>query len=261
MARWLTIFALLLVASTLGAPSASAQRAEIMTWKIDGETRGALVYAPSAKSADDKPAPLVLAFHGHGDDAENFQHVDLHRSWPEAIVVYLQGSPSPRDGYAGWQVEKGQDGDRDLRLVDAALTSLRSKFSVDNSRIYATGFSNGANFTYFLWAERPDVFAAFAAVAGRLRPSVQPRLPRPFLHIAGTRDEQIPFVDQLGAIETAKRVNGATGIGESCGDGCMLYGAPNGAPVMTWIHSGGHVYPASASARIATFFREHPGKK
>src|SRR5579872_132228 len=115
MRRW-TTFALGIV-GLLWAQSAAAQRPESMTWKIDGETRGALVYA-SAAQASRGPAPLVLAFHGHGDDAQNFQYTDLHRSWPEAIVVYFQGSPSPRDGYTGWQVEKGQDGDRDLRLVD-----------------------------------------------------------------------------------------------------------------------------------------------
>jgi polyhydroxybutyrate depolymerase len=256
MARRFTTFALMLVATTLWAQNAYPRRAEIMTWNIDGETRGAYVYAPTAKSASDK-APLVLSFHGHGDDAENFQTTELHRSWPEAIVVYLQGSPSPRDGYTGWQVEKGQDKDRDLRLVDTALASLRSRFSVDDARIYATGFSNGANFTFLLWAERPTVFAAFAVVAGRLRPSVEPKEPRPFLHIAGMTDAQIPLTDQLAAIETAKRANGATGKAESCGAGCTLFRA-SGAPVMTWIHSGGHVYPASASARIATFFREHP---
>jgi polyhydroxybutyrate depolymerase len=259
MSRRLTTFALMAVATTLWAQNASSQRAEIMTWKIDGETRGAYVYAPTAKSARDQ-APLVLAFHGHGDDVENYQSTDLHRSWPEAIVVYLQGAPSPRDGYTGWQVEKGQDGDRDLRLVDAALASLHSKFSVDDARIYATGFSNGANFTFLLWAERPTVFAAFATVAGRLRPSVEPKDPRPLLHIGGMNDQQIPFTDQLAAIETAKRVNGVTGKGESCGAGCSLFGASSGTPVMTWLHSGGHVFPASASARIATFFRDHPIK-
>ena len=39
---------------------------------------------------------------------------------------------------------------------------------MDETRIYATGFSNGAGFTYLLWAARPTVFAAFAPVAGRL---------------------------------------------------------------------------------------------
>ena len=247
-------------ALTLGAHTASAQRAEIKAWRLNGETRRAIVYSPSAKSAGGR-APLVFSFHGHGDNMQNFQHTDLHRAWREAIVVYFQGLPSRRDGLSGWQVEKGQDDDRDLALVDAALGSLREEFKVDDARIYSTGFSNGANFTYLLWAERPGVFAAFAPVAARLRPSVEPKQPKPILHIGGTEDAQILFADQRAAIEQAKSVNGVTGKGASCGTGCTLYDSPSGAPVMTWIHPGGHEYPESTSERIAKFFREHPRSK
>ena len=154
---------------------------------------------------------------------ESGLYTGLHRAWPEAIVVYFQGLPSSRDGLFGWQVEKRRDDDRDLRLVDAALASLRDTFEVDNARIYATGFSNGANFTYLLWAERPAVFAAFAPVAGRLRPSVQPTRPKPILHVGGVRDGQIRFTDQQDAIATAKRVDGVDGPGVSCGGGCTLF--------------------------------------
>ncbi|MEO8256007.1 MAG: PHB depolymerase family esterase [Acidobacteriota bacterium] len=235
-----------------------AQRAEVKAWRLNGETRRAIVYAPSAKTASGR-APLVLSFHGHGDNMQNFQHTDLHRAWPEAIVVYFQGLPS-RDGLAGWQVEKGQDDDRDLALVDAAITSLREEFKVDEARVYSTGFSNGANFTYLLWAERPGVFAAFAPVAARLRPSVKLMRPKPIVHIAGTGDAQIRYADQLAAIEAARRANGATGKGTGCGGGCTIYDSPSGAPVMTWIHPGGHEYPDSTSERIAKFFRQHPAR-
>ena len=250
-------FTLIAAATTLWAQTASA---EITTWKVDGETRRAIVYAPSANSAGGK-APLIFSFHGHGDNIQNFQYTDMHRAWPEAIVVYFQGLPSRRDGLSGWQVEKGQDDDRDLKLVDAALASLREQFKVDDARIYATGFSNGANFTYLLWAERPGVFAAYAPVAARLRPSVQPKRPRPLFHIAGTRDATIPFADQKDAIQTALHVDGVDGNGASCGSGCTIYGSPSPAPVMTWIHSGGHEYPDGTSERIAKFFREHQLKR
>jgi len=247
-------FTWIAVAITLWAHTASA---EIMTWKVDGDTRQAIVYLPSANSAGGK-APLVFSFHGHGDDMENFQYTGMHRAWPEAIVIYFQGLPSRRDGLAGWQVEKAQDDDRDLKLVDAALASLREKFRVDDARIYATGFSNGANFTYLLWAERPGVFAAYAPVAARLRPSVQPKQPKPLLHIAGIRDVTIPFADQKDAIEKALSVDGVAGKGASCGNGCTIYGSTSATPVMTWIHPGGHEYPNSTSERIAKFFRDHP---
>ena len=140
------------------------------------------------------------------------------------------------------------------------MTSLREKFNVDNRRIYATGFSNGANFTYLLWAERPAVFAAFAPVAARLRPSVQPPRSRPLFHIAGTEDTTIPFAEQEEAILTAARVDGVSSKGSSCGKGCTIYGSTSATPVMTWIHPGGHEYPVSTSERIAKFFRDHPLK-
>jgi polyhydroxybutyrate depolymerase len=244
-------FACLLL--TLSVRSVSA---ETVTWTIDGQKREALVFSPSASAASGK-LPLIFSFHGHGDDMENFQYTNLHRAWPDAIVVYFQGLPS-RDGLRGWQVVRGEDNDRDLKLVDAALASLRKKYNVDDSRIYATGFSNGAHFTYLLWAERPRVFAAYAPVAGRMRAGEQPSDPRPLFHVAGARDAQVAFADQKAAIESAIRVNGVGGIGKPCGDGCTLYGAGTQAPVMTWIHQGGHEYPQSTSGRIAAFFHDHP---
>ncbi len=121
--------------------------------------------------------------------------------------------------------------------------------------MYATGFSNGAGFTYLLWAERPGVFAAFAAVAGRLRPSVRPTTPKPVLHVAGARDGQVPLASQLETIDIVRRVNGVTAR-TSCGADCTLYQASDRPPVMTWVHPGGHEYPVTTEDRIAKFFRD-----
>lgn len=240
--------------ATLFATVASAQGGEYAGWKIDGQRRRAIVYAPAAASPSGK-APLILSFHGRGDDMGNFQYTGMHRAWPEAVVVYFQGLPSGRDRAAGWQVESGQDDDRDLKLVDAALTSLRAKFVIDDARVYAMGFSNGAAFTYLLWAARPQVFAAFAAVAGRLRPSVAPTAPKPLFHIVGEADRRA-FAGQREDVNTARRVNRVEGAGRSCGPGCSLFGGA--ADVMTWVHSGGHEYPDGTSERITAFLREHP---
>lgn len=243
------LIALFLVAS------GGAASAEVMAWNVEGDRREAIVYAPSASLQGNK-RPLVLAFHGRGDEIHSFQLTLLHRAWPEAIVVYFQGLEG-RGGLSGWQVERGQDNDRDLKLVDAALASLREKYRVDEDRIYATGFSNGAMFTYLLWAERSGLFAAFAPVAGRLRPSVQPQQPRPLFHVAGAGDMQVAFADQKDAMVTAVRVNGVRGATVPCGDGCTLYGPDTPAPVMTWIHPGGHTYPPGTSQRIVAFFEKH----
>ena len=233
-------------------PGVGDATAQVMRWQVDGDTRQAIVHAPASPGA--AGSPLVLSFHGFGDNAQNFQYTNLHVAWPEAIVVYFQGLPTRR-GLPGWQVEPGS-GNRDLALVDAALAALRERYDIDDDRIYATGYSNGGMFTYLLWAERPGVFAAYAPVAARLRPSVRPAEPRPVFHVAGERDRVVRFSDQEAAIAVAMDVNGvdaATG----CGAGCTVYGAGTAAPVMTWIHGGAHVYPRGTSERIASFLRQH----
>ncbi|MXY23856.1 MAG: esterase [Acidobacteria bacterium] len=230
------------------APPAAA---EVIRWQVDGRTREAIVYGPESPTAEG--APLVLVFHGFGDNMRNFQRANLHVAWPEAIVVYFQGLPTRR-GLPGWQGEPGA-ANRDLKLVDVALRSLRETHNIDDDRIYATGYSNGGMFTYLLWAERPGVFAAYAPVAARLRPSVRPSQPSPVFHVAGARDLVVDFADQEAAIAVAIEVNGVDAATE-CGAGCTVYGAGTAAPVMTWIHGGAHVYPRGTSERIVSFFRE-----
>jgi polyhydroxybutyrate depolymerase len=236
--------------------TAAAARAEVVTWKVDGETREAIVMAPARPPAGTK-VPVVLSFHGHGDDMQNFQYTNVHRAWPDAVVLYFQGLPS-RDGYRGWQVVKGEYNDRDLKLVDAALAWAHATYTVDDDRVYATGFSNGAMFTYLLWAERPAVFAAYGPVAGRIRDGVRISQPRPLIHVAGMRDQQVAFVDQDAAIKTALTVNGAGTTSTSCGRGCTTYGAATATPVVAWIHPGGHEYPDGTTERIVAFFHDHP---
>ena len=245
---------LALIVALVACGARVATAADLITWTVDGVKRDALIYVPS--SPPPGKLPLVFSFHGHGDDMENFQFVGLQDAWPDAIVVYFQGLPS-RDGYRGWQVEPGEYSDRDLKLVDAALAALKKKYDVDDSRIYATGFSNGAHFTYLLWATRPDVFAAYAPVAGRIRATAMPKEPRPLFHVGGARDAQVAFADQRAAMGVAMRVNGVEGKGKPCGDGCTLYGEGTAAPVMTWIHQGGHEYPRATSAKIVQFFHDH----
>ena len=237
----------------LSVGSATSASAQLMQWEVGGETREALVYVPDAAGSQG-PAPLVMSFHGFGDNMQNFRYTNIHETWPEAIVVYFQGLVR-RQGMLGWQVER-DDMDRDLTLVDVALSALRETYDIDDNRIYATGFSNGGMFTYLLWAERPGLFAAFAPVAARLPSSVRPTRPKPVFHVAGARDQVVRFADQQAAIEIARTVNGSRQPGP-CGDGCIVYGAGSSAPVMAWIHSGAHVYPRRTTEQIVAFFRDH----
>ena len=118
----------------LGANAASA---EVIRWQVDGQTREAIIYAPTA-SRGDKGVPLVLSFHGYGDNAQNFQHTGVHAAWADAVVVYFQGLET-RGGLPGWRVEPDNN-NRDLKLVDVALASLQERYNIDNDRIYAGSY-------------------------------------------------------------------------------------------------------------------------
>jgi polyhydroxybutyrate depolymerase len=254
----------LLAISVASAPWALAQTN--MTWTVDGVQRQALVFAPAPVPATNaQPVPLVFAFHGHGGTMQAAAQVmHLQTLWPAAVIVYPQGlkTPSqvdPQGNFPGWQVQAGQPGlnDRDLKFFDAMLATMRQKFPVDNSRVYATGFSNGAIFSYLLWAERGKALAAFGICAGKLDPAEHLTLPRAVVVIGGTNDNVLPFALQQQTIELDRQIDNATGPGQPCGPICTRYPSTSQTPVVTRIHSGGHIYPPWAGAAIVEFLKLH----
>ena len=133
---------------------------------------------------------------------------------------------------------------------------------MDENRIYATGFSNGGIFTYVLWGARGTAFAALAPVAGEKFPGVHLAVLIPLLQIAGERDENVPFQQQLESIAIARA-------------GRMVIANPvvpaniapptipvdNSSPASADIYPVGHVYPRDASALIVDFFKQHTRSK
>ena len=225
----------------------------VMTWQIDGTTRRAIVFAPATASAT--PAPLIFVFHGAGDTADNFAGVDFQGAWPDAIVVYMDGLGRGAGRGGAFQTADATSANRDLRFFDAALADLRTKFRVDESRIYASGFSNGAKFVYLLWATRASTFAAFAPVAGMLADGLSLPAPKPAIHIGGQQDHQNDITLQRASIELARRADGASGVGKACGANCTVYAGTGGVALMTVLHPGGHVYPNDATNLIVSFFK------
>jgi polyhydroxybutyrate depolymerase len=276
-----SLFVCFLVCTVIAQNATSRQRGrqrptgtqpgQIMNWTIGGAKREALVFAPTTDMAVKRP--LVFAFHGHGGNMRGAsQKMHLHTLWPEAIVVYPQGLPTkshvdPQGKKSGWQQTAGTDNDRDLKFFDAMVATLKQKYLVADDRIYTTGFSNGAVFSYLLWAERGNVIAAIGEVAGRLfNPPEHLTQPRAVLAIAGTTDTTDPFVLQKQTIDNDDRpVDNATGEGQPCpvpngapnGTVCTFYPSTSHTPVKTLIHPGGHLYPPWAPDEIVQFFKNH----
>jgi len=252
------ILAMLLLAGT--APVAWADSTP-MTWTVDGVQRQAIVVAPPTSK---KAVPLVFVFHGHGGNmTAASMRMALQNYWPEAIVVYPQGLPTvtridPQGVHPGWQTTASSDGGRDLKFFDTMLDDLHKKYTIDDSRIYATGFSNGAAFSYLLWAERAKKLAALGICAGRLGDGVNLSEARPAVIVAGQNDPIIPFTEQQQSMDAAKKIDKATGAGQACGSNCTLYPSTSQTPVMILIHPGGHMCPPFAESSIVDFFKAHP---
>lgn len=243
--------------ATVNAVAALEKR----TWIVDGVEREALVSLPAQKGP--AAAPLVFVFHGHGGAmAQAARSFHVHALWPEALVVYPQGLPTPgkltdpAGKRAGWQAQAGAQSDRDLKFFDAMLADLRKTQRVDEKRIYATGHSNGGAFTYQLWAERAAVFAAVAPSAALYVPGAGKLTPKSVLHVGSPDDELVKFSWQERMIERVFAVNGA-GARDPAATDYRLYPGKEGMDVALLIHPGGHRFSPEAPARIVEFFQAH----
>jgi polyhydroxybutyrate depolymerase len=256
--RWLM---LLLLGCFCAGARLQADNLELRSWVVDGVTREALVSIPA--NAGGGALPVVFAFHGHGGSMRQASRsFPIHQLWPGAIVVYPQGLPTPsalvdRAGErAGWQGAAGEQGDRDLKFFDVMLADLRARYRIDEKRIYATGHSNGGLFTYLLWAERGEAFAAFAPSAALLPRGVEKFKPKPVLHIGSPQDPLVNFAWQEHMIDYVLKLNGC-GLRRPEATGYTSYPSSHGADVATYLHAGGHRYPAEAPALIVKFFQAH----
>jgi polyhydroxybutyrate depolymerase len=256
--RTLFLLGLLLLANRSGLAADPAR----LTWSVDGVTREATVYVPANVPATG--APLVFVFHGHGGSmTQAARSMPIHGKWPEAIVVYPQGLPTvgqltDKEGKrAGWQGRAGTEGDRDLKFFDVMWADLQARYKPDLKRIYATGHSNGGGFTYLLWAERGDVFAALAPSSALMAKGFQGARPKPLLHLASPQDPLVKFRWQQRMIEQVLKLNGA-GPFNPTAMGYTAYPSAQGTDVGVYLHDGGHRYPSEVAPElIVKFFQAH----
>jgi polyhydroxybutyrate depolymerase len=257
--------ALLLLALPLCGLAQTNRPAPLTRWEftVDGVAREALVHLPPA--ARTNPAPVVFVFHGHGGSGRNAaRSFAIHERWPEAIVVYPQGLNTPgrlvdpEGRRAGWQSRPGDQNDRDLKFFDALLARLKKECRVDEKRIFATGHSNGGAFTYLLWEQRGEVFAALApsSAPGTGLRTARKLTPKPLMHLAGEKDPLVRYEWQKATMDAVRQINGTASQGVPWDKLCTLYSSTNGTPLVTYIHPGGHEFTPTAAAMIVKFLKE-----
>lgn len=230
-----------------------------MQFTVDGLPREALVYAPEKL---DSPAPVIFGFHGHGGSMRSASRTfHFHELWPEAIVVYMQGVPTPgrltdpEGKRNGWQHNQGDHNDRDLKFFDAVLTALKEKYKVDDKRIFASGHSNGGGFTYLLWLSRSDRLAGVVASAAGGR-GITKLKPKNAMHIAGRNDPLVKFAGQQLTMNAVRQTLNLTTDAVPWNDKGRKYQTKEGYSWIEVIHDGDHKYPAFAPDLTIRFFKE-----
>jgi polyhydroxybutyrate depolymerase len=157
--------------------------------------RSYLVHVPP--QAKRGALPLMINFHGAGSNAEvvkSYTRMDRAADRDGYIAVYPNGSSGFQGRFLTWNsgnccgpaVALNVD---DVGFALAVLDDIATRASLDASRVYATGLSNGAMMAYRLAAEASDRIAAVAGVAGTMSlTNFAPKRPVPVMHIHSMQD-------------------------------------------------------------------------
>jgi polyhydroxybutyrate depolymerase len=166
---------------------------------VDGVARWYLLTTPPTPNGTG-PVPLVVDLHGLSEGAT--LHAQTSQFSPKAqangfMAVFPEGTGSP----VGWDIAPSSSAhpNHDLDFMTAMLDALEADQCVDESRIYATGLSDGALFTSLLGCTMADRFAAFAPVAGAVMASpCDPGREVSLLAFHGTADPILYFNGGVG---------------------------------------------------------------
>ena len=238
---------------------------------VGGELRWYRVYVP-AGVPDGTTLPVVFCFHGGGGNAlhafESYGVAEeaAKRGW---IAVFPEGSGNaggpPLFAFQTWNAGDccafaSDNQIDDVVFFERMVEDLAAKYPADTQRVFLTGMSNGGMMSYRIAAERPNLIAGLAPVAGALEVG-PPAGSVPLLAIHGLLDTSVPFgggygsgvsgaefTSQLDSVLPFWAQNGAGAIYGPFVDGAaqifVAPAPPGGAD--TWYFlalDGGHSWP------------------
>lgn len=226
--------------------------------QVEGRNRSYLLYLPCRY--DDRSAwPMVVALHPYLYPNRVFERYARLKSAADRdgfLLVMPQGFGRGifRSFNAGLR-DDPNDPD-DVQFTAAVLNDVQSRVTVDHTRIYAIGMSNGGMFTHVLAQEMPGLFAGIVTVAGSPAEPIRSGIPpTPVMMVHGTSD---PITPWTGPGKNTPRFLNFQSVTESFAQWCAVNGVAGPADVMVYDQPGDRTrvvryqWTAPANARADT---------
>ena len=143
------------------------------------------------------PGAIVYA-HGYRGSAAAAMRNTALLALADRLGVAFVAAKSFSDDWRipGVPADPATDGTEELAYFDALVEALGTRHGIDTDRLMVAGFSAGGMMVWTLACDRPDLFAAFAPIAGTFwRPvpdSCGPDRPS-LIHTHGTADRIVPL--------------------------------------------------------------------
>jgi len=146
------------------------------------------------------PVPLLLLFHSRGSNGSEILNTSQFVAWAAEmnfIVATVNGAVY--ENAASWNAgnccaNATTYQENDLLLASTIIDFVKSNYSVDPGRVWASGHSNGGMMAYRLACDLSNKITAIAVVTGVLMdPTCSPTKPVSIFHIHGNLDPTVPF--------------------------------------------------------------------
>ncbi len=168
---------------------------------VVGGDRPADLFLPTSYSKE-TPVPLLINLHGYtGESQSHSIYTFLQAAADKRNVAYI--APNGLKDSAGSRFWNGSSaccnfgGSKvsDVEYINSLIEEISSKVSIDQSRIYLFGHSNGHFMSYKFACSTKDVVTAIAGLAGAMDsdPNACNKEPMNILHIHGTGDLTILY--------------------------------------------------------------------
>lgn len=195
--KWIAMAVLCGVLSSCPNPVSGAREGSLIR---DGIERTYRLFTPIT-APNGWPVPLVIVLHGGGSSGQQaalYSRFDALARKERFVVVYPNAYEHHwNDGRLGTSFPAHQAQIDDVGFILALTLRIRREHTIDASRIYVTGMSNGGMMTYRVACEIPYLYAAVAPVIANLPADLEPgcdsTTPIPMLILNGESDPIMPW--------------------------------------------------------------------